>query len=351
MAGARSETASAEEKTLRTTAASIGLILGLALSGQSPAARAQAFDRIVIDSNFPGAYQVEVADVNELLRKPDVIAVGGNTCAWYENPTWKKRVVTGAGQTPGIISSTTADFDGDGKAEIAIAFEFSMNSPKKGKLCWPSRGPGPISHGPRCRSPRSAVFTACASGDVDGDKRPDLVVASLFGPDAKPPDYAGGAPLQIFRKLSWRAGHAFEMEQIASRPVMHAIDVADLFNDGHSCILTADDLGTAFFRWGKHSAFEHVDDGQASRALTAADQDRARQSAEQARFTPARWPMDSACSRRSSPGMAIGSQSIWPPFSPETMALSDWSHQRAHRARRYARRRARALDRRRRPRR
>ena len=60
-----------------------------------PAAYSQEFDRIVIDANFPGAYQVEVADVNG-DKKPDIVAVGGSTCAWYENPTWKKRIVTGS---------------------------------------------------------------------------------------------------------------------------------------------------------------------------------------------------------------------------------------------------------------
>src|SRR5262245_20811975 len=84
------------------------------------------FERIVIDNDFPGGYQIEVADVNG-DKKPDIIGVGGGTCAWYENPSWKKRVVTTSKQTPGIISSATADFDGDGKAEIAIAYEFEMN--------------------------------------------------------------------------------------------------------------------------------------------------------------------------------------------------------------------------------
>src|SRR5947209_20534640 len=99
-------------------------------------------ERRVIDADFPGAYQVEVADVNG-DRKPDIVAVGGGTCAWYENPTWKKRVVSGGKQTPGIISSATADLDGDGRAEIAIAYEFAMNAPPKGKLLLAVQGNAP----------------------------------------------------------------------------------------------------------------------------------------------------------------------------------------------------------------
>ena len=120
------------------------------------------FDRIVIDANFPGAYQVEVADVNG-DKKPDIIAVGGSTCAWYENPTWKKRIVTGAKETPGIISSATADLDGDGKAEIAIAYEFGMNTPTKGKLLLAGQGSGLDDPWTLKRpSPISAAFTGFA---------------------------------------------------------------------------------------------------------------------------------------------------------------------------------------------
>ena len=104
-------------------------------------ATAHEFERVVIDDNFPGAYQVEVADVDGDGR-PDVVAVGGGTCAWFENPSWKKRVVSTPEQTPGIISSATADLDGDGKAEIAIAYEFAMNEPKKGKLLLAIQGEG-----------------------------------------------------------------------------------------------------------------------------------------------------------------------------------------------------------------
>jgi FG-GAP-like repeat len=216
------------------------------------AAGCQEIDRIVIDNDFPGAYQVEVADVNG-DHKPDVVAVGGATCAWYENPTWKKRVVSGPNETPGIISSATADIDGDGKAEIAIAFEFAMNSPTKGQLTMAVQTGG--IDDPWRLVPIAAVGSIhrLRWGDVEGDKRLDLVVASLFGPKARPPAYSDAAQLGIFRDLDWRGGSPPKIEKVAFFPVMHAIDLVDLFRDGRSWILTASDLGTSRIGWRKPS--------------------------------------------------------------------------------------------------
>ncbi len=184
------------------------------------AACAQEFDRVVIDADFPGAYQVEVADVNG-DGKLDVIAVGGSTCAWYENPSWRKRVVTRGSQTPGVISSATADLDGDGKAEIAIAYEFAMNKPKTGQLLLAVQGTS--TDDPWKTVPIAAIGSIhrLRFGDVDRDMRPDLVVASLFGPEARPPDYADVAPVTVFRKLDWRGG-----APSAGRTDRHAADHA-----------------------------------------------------------------------------------------------------------------------------
>ncbi len=195
------------------------IALLLALIAAPSAAKAVEFDRIVIDNNFPGAYQVEVADVNG-DKKLDVIAVGGGTCAWYENPTWKKRIVTTPKQSPGIISSATADLDGDGKAEIAIAYEFSMNEPTKGKLLLATQGmtfddpwtvtpvtaryelpavdrpgtktppPPPIANLGSIHRLRWGAFFGLARPISDPLKyveKTQLVVAPIFGPSAKPP--------------------------------------------------------------------------------------------------------------------------------------------------------------------
>jgi hypothetical protein len=214
---------------------------------QSPTANSHSFERIVIDPDFPGAYQVEVADVNG-DKKPDIIAVGGSTCAWYENPTWKKRIVTGPAHTPGVISSATADLDGDGKAEIAIAYEFAMNEPRKGKLLLATQGRTPDD--PWMLTPLAEIGSIhrLRFGDVDGDQKLDLIVAPIFGRDAQPPRFRGLAELQVFTRGTHSDPRAWHSRVLARREVMHAIEVIDANGDGISDILTADNGGVALFR-------------------------------------------------------------------------------------------------------
>jgi hypothetical protein len=214
-----------------------------------PAAYCQ--DALVIDGNFPGAYQVEVADVNG-DKKPDVIAVGGNTCAWYENPTWKKRIVSTGKQTPGIISSATADLDGDGKAEIAIAYEFEMNRPTIGKLLMAVQGRGPDDAWKLVPMADVDSIHRLRWGDVDGDKRLDLVVAPIFGRDARPPDYASPARLRVFSTRDDPEHKKWTDAVVGSRRVIHAIEVIDADGDGLSDILAASNEGVDLFR-GKTS--------------------------------------------------------------------------------------------------
>jgi len=214
------------------------------------AAYSQQIERTTIDGDFPGVYQVEVADVNG-DRKPDIIAVGGSTCAWYENPTWKKRVVTGPKQTPGIISSATADLDGDGKAEIAIAYEFAMNAPAKGKLLLAVQGGG--LDDPWRLIPMADVGSIhrLRWGDVTGDGKLDLVVAPIFGPQAKPPKYESPAQLVAFHTDGDPKSGRWSTYALGNRPVIHAIEVRPMWQvRGNSVVLTADNLGVSLIGEG-----------------------------------------------------------------------------------------------------
>ncbi len=217
------------------------------------------FERVVIDDDFPGAYQVEVADING-DEKPDIVALGGGTCAWYENPTWKKRVITGPDKTPGVISSASADLDGDGKAEVAIAFEFEMNEPSKGELLLASQGPTPDDPWTLTPLGHFGSIHRLRWGDIDGDERVDLIVAPIFGEAARPPTYdqasaklvalaTRGAPRS--KASQWR----WEPIPLAERPVIHAIEFlprgADLGDGARALpgLLTADNLGVALIAY------------------------------------------------------------------------------------------------------
>lgn len=201
-------------------------------------------ERVVVDAEFPGGYQVEVADVNGDGRL-DIVALGGATCAWYENPSWTKRAITTSAQTPGIISSATADLDGDGRAEVAAAFEFAMNEPTKGKLLLARRGESwtHVALGDFPSIHRLRV------GDVDGDGHRDLVVAPIFGPKSRPPIFAQDvAEVVVLRPKGDLGKTPWPREVAGSQAVLHAIDVIDLDGDGRSDVLAAGNDGVVWMR-------------------------------------------------------------------------------------------------------
>jgi len=218
------------------------LVLLFSIVGQ--AAEPLRFERIVIDGHFPGGYQVEVVDVNN-DKKPDIVALGGSTLVWYENPSWAKRVVSAGKTTHDIISSATADLDGDGKSEIAIAHDFSMNEPSRGKLLLAIQGVKPDD--PWTFKPIAGVpsIHRLRWGDINGDGRLDLVVAPIFGAKSKPPDFTQDlAQLAVYdtgtdpKTGDWRP--LFRI----GKQVLHAIEVRPLPDlPDRASILTAERSG------------------------------------------------------------------------------------------------------------
>jgi hypothetical protein len=296
-------------------------VVGQQLSPESSVLSPAKFERIVIDANFPGGYQVEVADVNG-DKKPDIVALGGSTLAWYENPTWAKRVVSTSKQTPDIISSATADLDGDGKAEIAIAYDFAMNEPKRGKLLLAIQGakpddpwtfkpivesdsnlrasggfaggggiaggagttgsggvggaggfagggtagqtqepPPPLGKVPSihrlrwgfCLSPRVEL------GSVSFERKPGLFVAPIFGPSAAPPafDQEPARVVLLDPGAEPKSGR-WRTILVGQAPVLHAIEVTDLGDNGFSAVLGASNLGVTSFRFSHVAGAGHV---------------------------------------------------------------------------------------------
>lgn len=224
------------------------LSCSVALADAPPAPRPlPAFDRIVLDDDFPGAYQVEVADVDADGRL-DVIALGGGTCAWYQNPSWRKRIITGPDTTPGIISSAATDLDGDGRPEVAIAYDFAMLEPKRGSIGLASPGDSPDD--PWAFQPLAEIpsIHRVRWADVDGNARPDLVVAPLFGPEASPPSFQQDpAVLVVYHNVEKGADLPIP-DQVNRVPVQHAIAIERAAGSARDAVLSANNLGVTFHR-------------------------------------------------------------------------------------------------------
>src|SRR5688500_7263278 len=91
--------------------------IGSALSGFG--APSPAFKDQTIDDKIGVGYGLAIADVNGDKIK-DVLLVDAGEVAWYENPTWKKHVITGKLTERDHVCIAADDIDGDGQAEIAI---------------------------------------------------------------------------------------------------------------------------------------------------------------------------------------------------------------------------------------
>ena len=90
-----------------------------ALLAISAGANAIDFKHETIDDKIGIGYGLAVADVNG-DKNPDVLLVDAKEVVWYENPSWKKHVISGALTERDHVCIAAQDIDGDGKAEIAI---------------------------------------------------------------------------------------------------------------------------------------------------------------------------------------------------------------------------------------
>lgn len=119
-------------------AASVGVAFGAQFKEQT------------IDDKIGIGYGLAIADVNG-DKKEDVLLVDAGEVAWYENPMWKKHVITGKLTERDHVCIAAQDINGDGKAEIAIGAQwnpgdtinsgavFYLNAPNDRTQKWEAR--------------------------------------------------------------------------------------------------------------------------------------------------------------------------------------------------------------------
>jgi hypothetical protein len=165
-------------------------------------------------------YNSCLADVNADGR-PDIVLVTekADQVLWYENPGWKRRVITTAIPAPEPL--TPFDVDGDGKIELVVGGDWSLNDTQGGGTLWLLRRPDdlekpwtPVKIDQEPSMHRLAVM------DVDG--KATLVASCLMGRGTKAPDWTGaGSPLYLLRPT---ASGPWEREMISGElHIVHGI--------------------------------------------------------------------------------------------------------------------------------
>lgn len=213
-------------------------------AGPKPESVAPVHFREHLIATLPGVYQCAVADING-DGKPDILGLssGKNEIAWYENPTWQKRVITTA--TRSNIDLAAYDLDGDGKLELVVASAFDLNNTRQGgRLQW--FAPNADANGEWVGHDFANVPTAhrLRWANWDGNGKKELVVVPILGEGAMPPEYA--APVAI-TGYAFADGKARTYTLDHSLTVAHGMRILDFDGDGRDDLLVASYEGVTWF--------------------------------------------------------------------------------------------------------
>jgi hypothetical protein len=215
------------------------------------AVQVPAFRRVILDDDFPGGYQVKVADIDGDGR-PDVVALGEGRpgqIAWYKNPSWKRYPISVEG-TKENVDLAVHDIDGDGQVEIAVASDFRFSdSSYGGTISWLKRRATLDEPWSIHRIDAEPTAHRIRWADVDGDGRKELIAAPLLGRGAKPPGYEEPpARLVLYRIPGGNVQGAWSKEVIdETLHVTHGLEVYDFDGDGREEVLTTSFEGVHLF--------------------------------------------------------------------------------------------------------
>jgi hypothetical protein len=151
-----------------------------------------------IATDLKVGYAVLLVDIDGDGKK-DIVVVDTTRVVWYQNPTWKMRVITQGQTAPDNVCIDAYDIDGDGHIDLALGADWKpFNTKSGGTLQWLKRGKTldepwtihPIDNEPTVHRIRFI--------DLDGSGKAALVLGPLMGKNAtKDKNWLDGEPVRM----------------------------------------------------------------------------------------------------------------------------------------------------------
>jgi hypothetical protein len=184
----------------RAGVGAVGLVLlaAAASAADPPKNGFPKFKTQEIATDLKIGYAVLLADLNA-DKKPDIVVVDKHRVVWYENPTWKVRTILQGKTKPDNVCVAALDIDGGGDLELVLGAGWGAGTKVPGTLQWLKRGKSLDDewslHPIPCDEP---TVHRVRTADLDGDGKPEVIVAPLQGRDATAKgNWTDGRPVQI----------------------------------------------------------------------------------------------------------------------------------------------------------
>lgn len=163
-----------------------------------PGTPALSFDRKEIDTSLGVGYAVALLDLNGDGKK-DIIVVDTRRVVWYENPTWKRRVIMENQTRADNVCLAAHDIDGDGQIDLFLGADWRpFDTAKGGTLQWLKRGQTLEEPWTVHAIGEEPTLHRIKVADLEGTGQPRLLVGPLMGRGSSAAhNWMDGQPLRL----------------------------------------------------------------------------------------------------------------------------------------------------------